>query len=85
MPSPGSHIYVVLDRRLHVSDDGLATVRRLADTDIDALAIDPRGGRGPSLAAADAAAAPLRRRAHLDVGPRDPGAPAGRGRPARGR
>ena len=44
VPGPGSHIYVVLDRRLHVSDDGLATVRRLADTDIDALAIDPRGG-----------------------------------------
>ncbi len=44
VPGPGSRIYVVLDRRLHASDDGLATVRRLSNTDIDALAIDPRGG-----------------------------------------
>ena len=44
VPGPGSRIYVVLDRRLTASDDGLATVHRLSSIDIDALAVDPRGG-----------------------------------------
>ena len=44
VPGPGTRIYVVLDRRLVASDDGLVTVRRLSGIDIDGLAIDPRGG-----------------------------------------
>jgi photosystem II stability/assembly factor-like uncharacterized protein len=54
VPGPGNRIYVVLDRRVDVSTDGLATVHRLSSMDIDALAVDPRGGlwaitgRGPT-------------------------------------
>ncbi len=44
VPGTGSRIYVVLDRTLTGSDDGLATVHRLSSIDIDALAVDPRGG-----------------------------------------
>lgn len=44
VPGPGTRMWVALDRRLHASDDGLATVQKLSNVDIDALAADPRGG-----------------------------------------